>query len=168
MPEDLVPLSAEAKSPHGSSLLTAAVTAGAAAGAGLRSRPPRSHSKSTLDPITGLESTGEASGVRLEAPGICNTQLCKDQLLSENLLTTFAMLLLDDEDGGALMRPAGGGGSMPSPVPDLALGLALSLLGMLMFTLMVWPSLNARSSCGCGSEFSYDNLEMCCFVFELN
>ena len=76
MPEDLAPLSAaEAKSPHGSSLLTAAVTAGAAAGAGLRSSPPRSQSKSTLDPITGLESTGEDSGVRLEAPGIYNEMM---------------------------------------------------------------------------------------------
>ena len=74
------------------------------------------------------------------------------------ILTTFSILLLDDEEGGALMRPAGGGGSIPSPPPDLVLGLALSLLGMLIFTFIVCPSLNARSSCGWGSEFSYKEI----------
>ena len=65
------------KSPHGSSFFTTAadvvVVVDDVAGAGLRSRPPRSHSRSTLDPITGLESTGEERGVRLEAPGIYQT-----------------------------------------------------------------------------------------------
>ena len=69
---------ADVKSPHGSSFFTTAADADddvddGVAGAGLRSRPPRSHSRSTLDPITGLESTGEERGVRLEAPGIYQT-----------------------------------------------------------------------------------------------
>ena len=43
------------------------------------------------------------------------------------------------------MPPGGGGKSMPV-APPLLLALVFSLLGMLMFTLMVWPSLKARSS----------------------
>ena len=82
LPLVLAPLSAEAKSPHGSSDLAAAAAAGAgAAAAGLfRSRPPRSQRRSRLGeaeaaaPITedsgDRGSTGEDRGVRLEAPGI--------------------------------------------------------------------------------------------------
>ena len=110
-------MSAEAKSPQGSSEV--------GAGAGLfRSKPPRSHSKSRFEleaaPITdvvGEGSTGEDKGVRLEVPGI------------------LEMLLFV---GGGLIPPTGGGGSIPRPPPILLLPvLALSLLGMLMFTLMV-------------------------------
>ena len=87
LPLVLAPLSAEAKSPHGSSDLAAAA-AGAGAGAGaaaaglFRSRPPRSQRRSRLGeaeaaaPITedsgDRGSTGEDRGVRLEAPGICD------------------------------------------------------------------------------------------------
>ena len=62
-------------------------------------------------------STGEESGVKLEAPGMPETLL-------------FV--------GGGLIPPTGGGGSIPRPPPVLPFAaLALSLLGMLMFTLMV-------------------------------
>ena len=81
LPLVLAPLSAEAKSPHGSSdLAEAAAGAGAAAAGLFRSRPPRSQRRSRLGeaeaaaPITedsgDRGSTGEDRGVRLEAPGI--------------------------------------------------------------------------------------------------
>ena len=81
LPLVLAPLSAEAKSPHGSSDLAAAAAGAGAAAAGLfRSRPPRSQRRSRLGeaeaaaPITedsgDRGSTGEDRGVRLEAPGI--------------------------------------------------------------------------------------------------
>ena len=77
----MAPLSAEAKSPHGSSDLAAAAAGAGAAAAGLfKSRPPRSQRRSRLGeaeaaaPITedsgDKGSTGEDRGVRLEAPGI--------------------------------------------------------------------------------------------------
>ena len=79
LPLVLAPLSAEAKSPHGSSDLAGA-GAGAAAAGLFRSRPPRSQRRSRLGeaeaaaPITedsgDRGSTGEDRGVRLEAPGI--------------------------------------------------------------------------------------------------
>ena len=83
LPLVLAPLSAEAKSPHGSSdLAEAAAGAGAAAAGLFRSRPPRSQRRSRLGeaeaaaPITedsgDRGSTGEDRGVRLEAPGICD------------------------------------------------------------------------------------------------
>ena len=82
LPLVLAPLSAEAKSPHGSSDLAAAAGAGAAAAGLFRSRPPRSQRRSRLGeaeaaaPITedsgDRGSTGEDRGVRLEAPGICD------------------------------------------------------------------------------------------------
>ena len=83
LPLVLAPLSAEAKSPHGSSDLAAAAAGAGAAAAGLfRSRPPRSQRRSRLGeaeaaaPITedsgDMGSTGEDRGVRLEAPGICD------------------------------------------------------------------------------------------------
>ena len=72
-PLDLAPASAEVKSPQGSS--DGAVTAGAGAGL-LRSKSPRSQSKSMLDDAAeeaitdGAESTGDDNGVKLEVPGI--------------------------------------------------------------------------------------------------
>ena len=84
LPLVLAPLSAEAKSPHGSSDLAAAAAGAAAAGL-FRSRPPRSQRRSRLGeaeaaaPITedsgDMGSTGEDRGVRLEAPGICDKNL---------------------------------------------------------------------------------------------
>ena len=71
MPLGLAPLSADAKSPHGSSDLA---EAGAGAAGVLRSRFPRPR-RSTLaedDPITdwAVGDTGDVRGVRLAAPGI--------------------------------------------------------------------------------------------------
>ena len=68
MPEVLAPLSADAKSPQGSSDLAGA---GAAAGV-LRSRSPRPRRSTLEDPITGwaVGDTGDVRGVRLAAPGI--------------------------------------------------------------------------------------------------
>ena len=112
----MAPLSAEAKSPQGSS------DVGAEAGL-FKSKPPRSHNKSRLEleavPITveaGEGSTGEESGVKLEAPGMPETLL-------------FV--------GGGLIPPTGGGGIPRPPQVLLFAALALSLLGMLMLTLMV-------------------------------
>ena len=154
LPLVLAPLSAEAKSPHGSSDLAAAAAgagAGAAAAGLFRSRPPRSQRRSRLGeaeaaaPITedsgDRGSTGEDRGVRLEAPGIWD-KLQKYLKLQKNhktvlLLTTLVVLLLVAE-GGGLIPPAGGGGSIPRPPAGRPLaGRALSLLGMFIFTFIV-------------------------------
>ena len=59
------------------------------------------------------------------------------------------VLLLSIAAGGGLTpRPPPGGGGSSKPEAPLLLALTLSLLGMLMFTFMVCPSLKAKSSCG--------------------